>query len=187
MNFGGGNHEGHVLWPSTTFSQDTACTTKTCLFKYIENFTSKNWNFSDKKKNDIFHISAQNIDCGYLLEPPHWDSSNEYQQSLSLSLSRASVQWCTGWSESSLDGKVHFPVATQTISEQITLFLSEIYQRNVRKCAFRLVRPAKIRICAVWPESWLSAFWIIKDAKFLCAENEDWTDCMDAHVGLSFR
>ena len=23
------------------------------------------------KKNDIFHISAQNIDCGYLLEPPH--------------------------------------------------------------------------------------------------------------------
>ena len=41
--------------------------TKTHLFKYIENFTSENWKFSDKKKkknSDIFHISAQNIDCG---------------------------------------------------------------------------------------------------------------------------
>ena len=39
---------------------------KTRLFKYIENFTSKNIKFSDKK-SDIFHISAQNIDCGYSL------------------------------------------------------------------------------------------------------------------------
>ena len=38
----------------------------------IYNFTSKNWKFSNKKKTpDIFHISAQNIDCGYSLEPPH--------------------------------------------------------------------------------------------------------------------
>ena len=25
---------------------------------------------SDKKKSDIFHMFAQNIDCGYALEPP---------------------------------------------------------------------------------------------------------------------
>ena len=31
--------------------------TKTRLFKYIENFTTKNWKFSDKN-SDIFHISA---------------------------------------------------------------------------------------------------------------------------------
>ena len=37
--------------------------TKTCLFKYTENFTTKKWKFADKK-SDIFHISAQNIDCG---------------------------------------------------------------------------------------------------------------------------
>ena len=43
--------------------------TKTRIYKYIENFTSKNWKFSDKV-SDIFHISAQNIDCGYSLEPP---------------------------------------------------------------------------------------------------------------------
>ena len=27
----------------------------------MENFTSKNCNFSDKKTSDIFHMSAQNI------------------------------------------------------------------------------------------------------------------------------
>ena len=43
--------------------------TKTRLFKHIENFTSKNGKFSDKN-SDIFHISAQIIDCGYLLEWP---------------------------------------------------------------------------------------------------------------------
>ena len=29
---------------------------------------------------DIFHISAQNIDCGYSLEPPRRGGSNEYPQ-----------------------------------------------------------------------------------------------------------
>ena len=42
--------------------------TETRLFKYIENFTFKNGKFSDKN-SDISHISAQNIDCGYSLEP----------------------------------------------------------------------------------------------------------------------
>ena len=43
----------------------------------IENFQTKNSN--------IFHISAQNIDCGYSLEPPHRGGSNEYPQSMFLS------------------------------------------------------------------------------------------------------
>ena len=37
------------------------------------------------KKSDIFHISAQNIDCGYSLEPPHRGGSNEHPQSMFLS------------------------------------------------------------------------------------------------------
>ena len=57
--------------------------TKTRLFKYIENFTTKKWKFSDKN-SDIFHISAQNIDCGYSLEPPRRGGSNEYPQSMFL-------------------------------------------------------------------------------------------------------
>ena len=36
------------------------------------------------KNSDIFHISAQNIDCGYSLEPPRWGGSNEYPQSMFL-------------------------------------------------------------------------------------------------------
>ena len=36
-------------------------------------------------KNSIFHISAQNMDCGYSLEPPRRGGSNEYPQSMFLS------------------------------------------------------------------------------------------------------
>ena len=58
--------------------------TKTCLFKYTENFTTKNEKFQIKN-SDIFHISAQNIDCGYSLEPPRRGGSNEYLQSMFFS------------------------------------------------------------------------------------------------------
>ena len=36
-------------------------------------------------ETDIFPISAQNIDCGYSLEPPRRGGSNEYPQSMILS------------------------------------------------------------------------------------------------------
>ena len=32
----------------------------------------------------MFHISAQNIDCGYSLEPPQRGGYNEYPQSMFL-------------------------------------------------------------------------------------------------------
>ena len=41
----------------------------------------KNENFQIKN-SEIFQISAQNIDCGYSLEPPRWGGSNEYPQSV---------------------------------------------------------------------------------------------------------
>ena len=37
------------------------------------------------QNSDIFHISAQNIDCGYSLEPPQLSGSNEYPQFMILS------------------------------------------------------------------------------------------------------
>ena len=61
--------------------EDSCCVniTKTRLFKYIENFTAKKGQFSDKKKkSDIFHIYAQNIDNEYSLEPPRRGGSNVY-------------------------------------------------------------------------------------------------------------
>ena len=44
----------------------------------------KNENFQIKN-SDIFHISAQYIDCGYSLEPPRRGDSNKYPQSMFLS------------------------------------------------------------------------------------------------------
>ena len=50
--------------------------------QYIEIFkVVKNENFQ-WKKFDIFLIFAQNIDCGYTLEPPRRGGSNEYPQSM---------------------------------------------------------------------------------------------------------
>ena len=57
--------------------------TKTCLFKYTENFAMHQNILNFQIKNsDILHISAQNIDCGYSLEPPRRGGSNEYPQSM---------------------------------------------------------------------------------------------------------
>ena len=49
----------------------------------------KNENFQIKN-SDIFSISVQNIDCGYLLEPPRRGGSNEYPQSMLLSRNKKS-------------------------------------------------------------------------------------------------
>ena len=66
--------------------------TKTRIFKYVENFTMKK---NEKnfliKNSDMFHISAQNVDCGYSLEPRR--GSNEYPQSIFLS--RNKKKMCT--------------------------------------------------------------------------------------------
>ena len=40
------------------------------------------------KNCDIFHIFAQNMDCGYPLEPPQRGGSNEYPQSMFQSKSK---------------------------------------------------------------------------------------------------
>ena len=50
----------------------------------LKTLPSKNEKFQ-MKNSDIFHISAQNIDCGYSLEPPRRGGSNEYPQSMFLS------------------------------------------------------------------------------------------------------
>ena len=71
---------------STLFAWIHKFITKTRAFKYIENFTTKNWKFSDKN-SDIFHISAQNIDCWYSLEQP-------WPQSMFLSRNKKTGLYC---------------------------------------------------------------------------------------------
>ena len=46
---------------------------------HTENFFSKK---KYQKMFDIFLIFAQNIDCGYTLEPPRRGGSNQYPQSM---------------------------------------------------------------------------------------------------------
>ena len=46
------------------------------------------------KTSGSFHISAQNIDCGYSLEPPRRGGSNEYPQSMFLSRNKNNVYPC---------------------------------------------------------------------------------------------
>ena len=48
---------------------------------YSNVFGSKIGNFQ-RRIFDIFLIFAQNIDCGYTLEPPRRGGSNEYPQSM---------------------------------------------------------------------------------------------------------
>ena len=63
----------------------TPIITKTRLFKYTENFTTKKKQNFQIKNSDSFLISAQNIDCGYSLESLRRGGSNEYLQSMFLS------------------------------------------------------------------------------------------------------
>ena len=56
--------------------------TKTCPCN-IQRFFFSRKNLKFHQKNvDIFLIFAQNIDCGYTLEPPRRGGSNEYPQSM---------------------------------------------------------------------------------------------------------
>ena len=57
---------GHAIALVPSCTQSMVFVTKTRLFKYTENFTSKNENFQINN-SDFLHISAQNIDCGYSL------------------------------------------------------------------------------------------------------------------------
>ena len=45
------------------------------------------------KNSDIFHISPQNKDCAYSLEPPWRGGSNEYAQSMFLSSNKKNNEY----------------------------------------------------------------------------------------------
>ena len=50
--------------------------------QYTEMFLASKFENFQLKIFDIFLIFAQNIDCGYTLEPPRQGGSNEYLQSM---------------------------------------------------------------------------------------------------------
>ena len=58
-------HKNKTESSLVSFKDDHNGITKTCLFKYTESFTTKNRKNFRQKFLIFFHISAQNIDCGY--------------------------------------------------------------------------------------------------------------------------
>ena len=76
-----------------------ASITKTCLFNYTENFTTKKNKKISDKNSDVFNISAQNIDCWYSLEPPRRGDSNEYPQSVFAEAVLTSTHNLCFWAE----------------------------------------------------------------------------------------
>ena len=82
----------NALWNSEYLDQSTrggsvignGCTLRKHAYSNIlKTLPPKNENIQIKNP-DIFHISAQNIDCGYSLEPPQRGGSNGYPQSMFL-------------------------------------------------------------------------------------------------------
>ena len=75
-----------------TFGAFLAWESRQVCFHYENTPIQIHWKFYHQKmtifqtkNSDIFHISDQNIDCGYSLEPPRRGGSNEYPQSMFLS------------------------------------------------------------------------------------------------------
>ena len=67
--------------PKSMTKRHTVHNENTPIQIYWKFYNHKRKNFQIKNV-DIFHIPAQNIDCGYSLEPPRWGGSNEYPQSM---------------------------------------------------------------------------------------------------------
>ena len=61
----------YIMWP---LRKHAHAVYRKCFVCKNEKFHWKNF--------DIFLIFAQNIDCGYTLEPPRRGGSNEYPQSM---------------------------------------------------------------------------------------------------------
>ena len=67
-----------IYWPDMIWASHYE---NTSITEYRKFFGRKNENFY-WKSFDIFLTFAQNIDCGYTLEPPRRGGSNEYPQSM---------------------------------------------------------------------------------------------------------
>ena len=72
-----------AIYDGLTTKTQTIPLRKHAYLNILKILPPKNEKFQIKDP-DIFQISAQNIDCGYSLEPPRRGGSNEYPQSMFL-------------------------------------------------------------------------------------------------------
>ena len=71
----------NIAFAIVYFENDISALRKHAYSNILRILPPKHKNFQ-MKNSGSFHISAQNIDCGYLLEPPPRGGSNEYSQSM---------------------------------------------------------------------------------------------------------
>ena len=71
--------------PISLFMKDNDSHYENTPIQIYWKFYNQKWKIFRWKILIFFHISAQNIDCGYSLEPPQRGGSNKYPQSTFLS------------------------------------------------------------------------------------------------------
>ena len=93
------------------------------IFKVV-----KNVNFQ-KKIFDIFLIFAQNIDCGYTLEPPRRGGSNEYPQSMFWSKNKKNryTPACFGAKIRKIGIPMHTPVLLYKSGVQGGIYYTDMF------------------------------------------------------------
>ena len=115
----------------------------------------------------FFFYSAQNIDCGYSLEPPRQGGSNN------LCFEQKYENYHRFYLRNFQFLAVKFSLY---LNRRVFVMKSSFFPQR-QKTYLRTCAPANIQISlcilAVWSESELSAFWITEDAKLLHADNED--------------
>ena len=80
----------------------------------------------------IFLISAQNIDCGYSLEPPRRGGSNEYPQSMFWTEIRKKYQ-------NFLSENIHFWVIKFSVCLNRHVFVMHIYITDTRQYTYSYI------------------------------------------------
>ena len=126
---------GFVHWCSQEFQSKLKKKKKTYENTSIQIYWKfrhkKNESFQIKKKSDIFHISAQNIEYGYSLEPHRRGGSNEYSQSLLLSRNKKSLWVVSSGPTLSTQVLIWVFKAERGKQNVIYLFLNYAFLQNV--------------------------------------------------------
>ena len=140
-------------------------------------FYHQKWKKKIQIKNFcILHISDQNIDCGYSLEPPRRGGSNEYPQSMLLSRNKKNnVYPCKPQFYYIKLGFKGVKIVEACFRDD-TAFITRLH-----------VRPAKTQISprgSGWSESSLSTW---RRSGSLAALQRPRLNCVDAQAELSLR
>ena len=123
--------------------------------------------FSGKNKKNINNLSPAELSQRVVKISPKFEKKKK-------------SMFCDNWYTEMKD-HVKPEISMQTLLSKLGLISPrpthgsqrlKMYFQNLRSATIQI----RLRIRAVWSESSLGPFWIAKDAKFLRADNEHWSD-----------